>query len=133
LRHVPVGGAERQAGRGDRTLGGGARGERGHDVRDGLAVEYDAERRLPAGFRRGQAGGGRDRDGGRIVVGVAQRDIRRVHAVVDGISAARRAQHDAVRDRAVLHAIVHARDRDRLRDVPVGGGERQAGRGDRTL
>src|SRR5262249_45769855 len=66
---------------------------------------------------------------GGVVVGVGDRDVRRVHPVVDGIGAGGGSEHDAVSDRAVLDGVVGAGGGDRLGDIPVGGRECEAGRG----
>src|SRR5207247_3861957 len=133
LRQVPVGGGEREARHGRVALCGVVRGHGDDDVGGGLARQLDLERGLAAGFTGDEARGGRHRDAGGIVVRVRHRHVGRVHAGVVGIAAGGGAEHDAIGDVAVVHGVVHTGDRDRLRHVPVGGGEREAGTPHRAL
>ena len=63
-----------------------------------------------------------------IVVAVGRGHVERVPAVVDRIGAAGGGRDHAVGHRAVRQRIVHARDRDHLRHVPVQRRKGQAGR-----
>src|SRR5690606_25901642 len=92
-----------------------------------LGVEHDGEGGGVARFGRHQSAGRIDRDAGAVVVGVGDRYIVRIDSVVVGIGAGRRSGDDLVADITIDLVVIDAGDRDCLQDVPVGGGEREAG------
>src|SRR5262249_53069849 len=110
------------------AFGGVVARDRNRHVGGGLAREHDLERGRAAGFRGAKARVGREAGRGGVVVGVGGRDVGRVNSVVDRVGAGRGAEHDGVGNAAVLDGVVDAGDRDALRLVPGGGGEREAGR-----
>ena len=68
-----------------------------------------------------------------LIIDVDHRHVGRVEARVERIRAGRRAGHDRVGDVAVHDRIVHTRDRDDVRLIPIGGRERQARGRDRSF
>ena len=133
LRHVPVRRREGQRSDVDRGLGVRIAVEQDGDIRDRLRVEDDSERLTAARFRGREAARRGDRDTSDIVVGVGGSDVRGVDPGEVQVGAGDRFEHDGVCHVSVHDEVVRARDRDRLRDVPVGGREGDAGRRGRAL
>src|SRR6185503_12156972 len=113
LRDIPVARREVQRQHVGDALGIVAGNHVEEDIIRGLAAQGDVEGSRSAGFG-GRAAGGRDNNAGGVVVGVGDRDIGRIHAVINSISADGGGDDDRVADVAVIEEIIHAGDGDRL-------------------
>ena len=119
-----VGGGERQAGRGNRAGVGVAGRKRQDDIRRGLRAQPDGEScRSP--LVGGGETGGVDSYAGRQVVDVQHGDVAGINAIVPGIRAGGRSEHNRVGDAAAGDRVVPAGNRHGLRYVPVVGGKGQ--------
>jgi len=121
LRRVPVRGREDEGGRRHRPFAGVARRHGNGHIGRRLAVEPHGEGGRTAGLGRHQSRRWRDRNSGRIVVGVRYRDVGRIETVVVRIAADGRGRHDRVSHIPVVPVIVRAGHGHRLRRVPVRG------------
>ena len=132
LIRIPVGGGEREGGRRDRAFGSVAAAHSNCHVGGWLGIELDCERCRPSGFGC-VAADATDGEACRLVVGVGDGDIIRIQPAVAAVAAVGGCQHDGVALVAVVQRIIDASDSDRLIGIPVGGGEREGGRRDRSF
>ena len=122
---IPVAGRERQHARTHRALVGGGAAHRHAHVVGRFGRQFDGEGRGTARLGR-LAGYGPRRQPRLVVVGGGDAHGGVVQAFVIRVGA-RRVKDDVVGLRAVVHVVVRAGDRNRLRADPVDGGERQCG------